>query len=92
MAIALEATTAISLGGPDANLATKATLMQVGMRALAGNRCLRNSTGTAIAFAKAFQPRLSRVAADICGLWLPSLMRRPLWHGGEALVGILVGL
>ena len=89
LAIALEAVTRIVLGGPTADLATKAALVQLGFRALARNRSMRNSSDAVVSFARAFEPRISRVAIDLCGLWLPGLMRRPLWHHREGLTNFI---
>ena len=42
-----------------------------------------------VSCAKAFLPRCTRVAAEVCGLWLPSLTRRPHWHMGSTLINFV---
>ena len=64
-------------------------LFKLGMQHLCRKGQLRDILGKQVTFNKAFEPRHTQVAVDICGLWLPCITRRPIFHYGQDLVNFI---
>jgi ribonuclease HI len=83
MALAIEADTAICLGGPGADWATKARILKNTFRCLHTLSDWRlNGQTKSSNFKQIFDSRILRCVRDVTGVWLFGIGRRPLWKQG----------
>jgi len=94
MAIALEYDVHVALGGPKADLHTRALLLQKLMRALTLQNGLRvTDDNSAKSFKQLFQYRTYQCTNSITGLGLKGIGRRPAWlHGSDTEKCIVLNL